>query len=196
MRKPPKNKSELRFAAIEIRNVLRYFLLNYLRGKTPSQRFFEHLGVTKPNTIYVEHHMAHGMSASLFSGLAKGLSISMDGKGDGTSVMVATFKHLAIQDKRKSIFHVTKRFDPRFSLGLSYSGFTKFLGFEPNDAEYKVMGLASYGSPNISLEKIYGYSRNGKPTRKVAPFVYNWRKSRHLPNFLGFRHVSLMLGGR
>jgi carbamoyltransferase len=33
------------------------------------------------------------------------------------------------------------------SLGMLYSAFTAFLGFEVNEGEYKVMGLASYGRP-------------------------------------------------
>ena len=31
------------------------------------------------------------------------------------------------------------------SLGMLYSSFTAFLGFKPNEGEYKVMGLAPYG---------------------------------------------------
>jgi predicted NodU family carbamoyl transferase len=34
------------------------------------------------------------------------------------------------------------------SLGLLYSAFTAFLGFEVNEGEYKVMGMAPYGRPN------------------------------------------------
>ncbi|HXB09486.1 MAG TPA: carbamoyltransferase C-terminal domain-containing protein, partial [Puia sp.] len=33
------------------------------------------------------------------------------------------------------------------SPGLLYSAFTSFLGFEVNDGEYKLMGLAAYGNP-------------------------------------------------
>ena len=33
------------------------------------------------------------------------------------------------------------------SMGLLYSAFTAYLGFEVNDGEYKVMGMAAYGKP-------------------------------------------------
>ena len=33
------------------------------------------------------------------------------------------------------------------SLGLLYSAFTAFLGFQVNEGEYKVMGMAPYGQP-------------------------------------------------
>jgi carbamoyltransferase len=39
------------------------------------------------------------------------------------------------------------------SLGMLYSTFTAFLGFEVNEGEYKVMGLASYGKPEF-LEEV------------------------------------------
>ena len=35
------------------------------------------------------------------------------------------------------------------SLGLFYSAFTYFLGFQVNEGEYKLMGLASYGEPKF-----------------------------------------------
>ena len=40
------------------------------------------------------------------------------------------------------------------SLGLFYSSMTSFLGFRPNEGEYKVMGLASYGNPDTFYEKV------------------------------------------
>ena len=35
------------------------------------------------------------------------------------------------------------------SLGLLYSAFTYYTGFKVNSGEYKVMGLAPYGEPQI-----------------------------------------------
>src|SRR4030095_12769585 len=40
------------------------------------------------------------------------------------------------------------------SLGLLYSAFTAFLGFEVNEGEYKVMGMAPYGVPRYQ-EKVW-----------------------------------------
>ena len=40
------------------------------------------------------------------------------------------------------------------SLGLLDSAFTAFLGFEVNEGEYKVMGMAPFGKPKY-LEKVY-----------------------------------------
>ena len=35
------------------------------------------------------------------------------------------------------------------SLGLLYSAFTYYTGFKVNSGEYKVMGLAPYGEPQL-----------------------------------------------
>ena len=40
------------------------------------------------------------------------------------------------------------------SLGLLYSAFTAYLGFEVNEGEYKVMGMAPFGEPKY-LDKVY-----------------------------------------
>ena len=36
------------------------------------------------------------------------------------------------------------------SLGLFYSALTAYLGFEVNEGEYKVMGMAAFGAPRFS----------------------------------------------
>src|SRR5262249_8318703 len=40
------------------------------------------------------------------------------------------------------------------SIGLLYSAFTAFLGFEVNEGEYKVMGMAPFGTPR-SVDKVH-----------------------------------------
>src|SRR6202040_3675192 len=40
------------------------------------------------------------------------------------------------------------------SIGLLYSAFTAFLGFEVNEGEYKVMGMAPYGTPRY-VDKVW-----------------------------------------
>jgi carbamoyltransferase len=194
--KPPKNILELRFAVIQIRDEINYFW-SWYNKKTPVQKLFQELGLKNPNIIFLEHHVAHSLSATLFQDVSEGLSISLDGMGDGSSLMVGTFSNKISQTSKlqkiilcsqqynfKKFFQIRMRFDPRFSLGLAYSEFTKFLGFEPNDAEYKVMGLASYGVPKYNLKKVFGFDK-GIPKRKLASYVYWKPKSTSLADFLG-----------
>jgi carbamoyltransferase len=188
----PRNHAELRYAAIQIRNVL-YFWRNYRNGILPFQKLFDALGVANPKVDFLEHHQAHNLSASMYSSISRGLAVSLDGKGDGTSLMVCQFSNSEkLRGKLiRNLYHtylgskllIIKRFDPRYSLGLAYTSFTKYLGFEPNDAEYKVMGLASYGNSTIKIRRIFGYDNSGRPTRKIAPYTYNWRRSRHFETY-------------
>ncbi len=49
------------------------------------------------------------------------------------------------------------------SLGLLYSAFTAFLGFEINEGEYKVMGMAPYGEPKYTdkVEQVVKINHDG-----------------------------------
>jgi carbamoyltransferase len=61
------------------------------------------------------------------------------------------------------------------SIGLYYSAMTSFLGFRPNEGEYKMMGLASYGNPNTYLDvvrKLITY-KNSKLECNLDVFCWN-----------------------
>jgi carbamoyltransferase len=49
---------------------------------------------------------------------------------------------------------LTKSLEFPHSIGLLYSTFTAFLGFEVNEGEYKVMGMAPYGTPRY-VDKVW-----------------------------------------
>lgn len=180
--KPPRNFLEFRFVAIQTHWVIRRFLFGWFRGDLPYQKFFSEIKVKKPKIFFVEHHIAHGLSASLFCGLDTGISISMDGKGDGVSIMTAKFANHDASILNSKFFKVMKRYDPRYSLGLGYSELTKYLGFAPNDAEYKVMGLASYGKHIYNMSAIFGFEKN-LPRRKVTSYIFWYKKSDDIKKF-------------
>ena len=69
--------------------------------------------------------------------IADGLSI--DGSGDFVTLAISECKNNKIKIKEKIYF-------PN-SLGIFYHAMTQFLGFKNYGDEYKVMGLAAYGSP-------------------------------------------------
>ena len=69
------------------------------------------------------------------------------------------------------------------SLGLLYSAFTQFTGFEVNSGEYKMMGLAPYGNPiyvDVILEKLINIKEDGSIDINQNYFNYS--------NFL-FRNI-------
>lgn len=123
--------------------------------------------------FFVEHHMAHAASAYLLSGYEDAAIMSIDGSGEFTSTLFAR-GHDGKIEKIKEI-------DLPDSLGRFYSTMTAYLGFDPNDGEYKLMGMAPYGDPSkVDLSDVISY--NGK-TFKVNPeYVWPIRSRRFTPD--------------
>ncbi len=88
---------------------------------------------------FVDHHLAHAAAAFFSSPFDEALIITLDGVGEFET---STISH----GNKKTISKISSVNFPN-SLGLFYSGFTSFLGFEVNEGEYKVMGLSAYGKP-------------------------------------------------
>ncbi len=88
---------------------------------------------------YVEHHLAHASSAYHFSGFEECGIVTFDGMGEVTSTL---FAHGLAGEIRK-----LKEVQKPDSLGLFYASMTDYLGFQVNDGEYKLMGMAAYGDP-------------------------------------------------
>ena len=97
----------------------------------------EELGIDSKKILFVPHHISHASSAFYPSGFEKAAVMTMDGVGEWTTTTygVGNGKNLEITAEIKF----------PHSIGLLYSVFTAFLGFEINDGEYKVMGMAPYG---------------------------------------------------
>ncbi|MEX1254796.1 MAG: carbamoyltransferase [Dehalococcoidia bacterium] len=89
--------------------------------------------------FFVDHHDAHAWSTYALSGYDEALVLIMDGRGASQST---TLYH-GRGDKLRLIR--TIKFPN--SLGSFYESFTDLLGFERNNDEWKVMGLAAYGEP-------------------------------------------------
>lgn len=107
---------------------------------------------------YIDHHESHAWSAYAMSGIDEALVMVMDGRGShqGTSI----YRGQGGKLKRLKVFEWPN------SLGTFYQSFTDLLGFDRNSDEWKVMGLAAYGQPTVSLEDCIqvnetGYEVNG-----------------------------------
>ncbi|MCH6591406.1 MAG: hypothetical protein IH806_13040, partial [Proteobacteria bacterium] len=85
------------------------------------------------------HHHSHAASAFYPSPFDEAAVLVMDAVGEWatTSLGLGRGKDLTL----------LKEIRFPHSLGLLYSVFTAFLGFEVNEGEYKVMGMAPYGTP-------------------------------------------------
>src|SRR5712671_5983244 len=92
--------------------------------------------------LFSEHHLSHAASAFYPSPFKRAAVLTMDGVGEWTttSAGVGNGHELKIQ----------KEINFPHSLGLLYAAFTYYTGFKVNSGEYKVMGLAPYGTPKYA----------------------------------------------
>ncbi len=98
----------------------------------------ERLGY-KGRICFSEHHVSHAASAFLASPFEEAAILVADGVGEWASCSQLIGRGREIEKLREVHYP--------HSLGLLYAALTAFLGFRINDDEYKVMGLASYGTP-------------------------------------------------
>ncbi|EMH80455.1 putative carbamoyl transferase, NodU family [alpha proteobacterium HIMB114] len=105
---------------------------------------------------FSEHHMSHAASAYYPSPYDEALVLTLDGVGEWSTTTIGIGK--------KNKIEILKEIHFPHSLGLLYSAFTYYLGFKVNSGEYKVMGLAPYGTPkykNIILDNLIIVQEDG-----------------------------------
>jgi carbamoyltransferase len=97
----------------------------------------EKLKKISSNVFYSTHHEAHLYYSFYTSSFDESICLSVDGVGeiDTLSMGIGTYHGIKYQTLAKY----------PHSLGLYYSAMTSYLGFKPNEGEYKMMGLAPYG---------------------------------------------------
>jgi carbamoyltransferase len=128
---------------LNLLNTTRYYL-SMRHQKSGAKVFARKFTPAKARMRFVDHHLAHAISAYGFSGFDDSAIVIMDGRGawEATSIWHG-------RDGR--IEHVLTIPFPN-SIGGFYSAFTDYLGFVPHSDEWKVMGLAPYGKPGVNLD--------------------------------------------
>jgi len=119
------------------------YFLSMWHQESGAKRFRQLFGGAKVRMRFVDHHLSHAISAYAYSGFEDSAVVVMDGRGawEATSIW---------HGSRGRLQHVATIPFPD-SLGLFYSEFTSYLGFQRNSDEWKVMGLAPYGAPGVKL---------------------------------------------
>lgn len=97
------------------------------------------LNVDARKVVFSDHHLSHAASAFYTSPFEEAAVLAVDGVGEWASTALFDADRNGIE--RLSEIHFPH------SIGLVYSAFTAYLGFQVNDGEAKVMGLSSYGQP-------------------------------------------------
>jgi carbamoyltransferase len=136
------------------------YFLSMWHQKGGAKSFTQRFGRVKGGMRHVDHHLAHAISAYAFSGFDDAAIVVMDGRGawEATSIW---------HGKDGRIEHVLTIPFPD-SVGLFFSEFTGYLGFQPNSDEWKVMGLAPYGHPGVKLDAFI------QP--EAEPYRVNWKR--------------------
>lgn len=111
------------------------------------------LGVPASKILFADHHLSHAASAFLCSPFDRAALLTIDGVGEWTTASVGR-GNAVWNGAGANAIQLDKEMRFPHSLGLLYSTFTAFLGFEVNEGEYKVMGMAPYGEPRY-VDKVY-----------------------------------------
>jgi len=119
--------------------------------------------------IYHDHHDSHAAFSYYTSPFSDSAILTVDGVGEWetTTISIGTGKHIK---KLESINFPN-------SLGMLYSTITSYLGFKPNEGEYKVMGLAPYGNPEKYLKKLNKIVSHKKHKYYLSQIYFTWEYS-------------------
>ena len=106
--------------------------------------------------VFTEHHESHAASAFFPSPFERAAILTIDGVGEWATATYGTGEGNQLA--------LLGQLEFPHSLGLLYSAFTYYCGFKVNSGEYKLMGLAPYGTPvyeNAILEHVIDLKVDG-----------------------------------
>ena len=98
--------------------------------------------------LFCDHHLSHAASAFLCSPFDDAAVLTVDGVGEWATTSI----YGAASDSEGSRIALLRELCYPHSIGLLYSSLTAYLGFEVNEGEYKVMGLAAFGGPRYESQ--------------------------------------------
>jgi carbamoyltransferase len=147
------------------RKAMTAWLLDKLWVKT---RIREALGIPADRILFTEHHLSHAASAFHCAPFEEAAILTVDGVGEWATT--------AIGFGQGSHCRLSEEIRFPHSLGLFYSAFTAFLGFEVNEGEYKVMGMAPYGEPRYvdGVRQVIRQSSDGSFELDLDYFAFHY----------------------
>ena len=125
----------------------------------------------KGEIIFPEHHLSHASHAFYTSTFEESAILTVDGVGEWSTTSFGYGENNSIK--------LTNDIRWPHSLGLFYSAFTYFLGFQVNEGEYKLMGLASYGKPkyyDLILNNLIDVKDDGSVHLNMKYFAFTYDK--------------------
>ena len=150
---------------------------------------------------FSDHHLSHASSAYFPSNFSDAAIVTADGVGE--------FATTTISHAKNNDIVIKKKIDYPHSIGLLYSAFTYYLGFKVNSDEYKVMGLAPYGTPKykslilnnlINLnedgsfhlnQKFFSYSTSFVMTNKKFDNLFSFNRRKKKDDLITQEHMDI-----
>jgi carbamoyltransferase len=140
-------------------------ILSRLGQRQPQDVIRQVFGYDGPIEI-VDHHLSHAASSYFFSGFDEAAILTVDGVGDWPTTTYGSARGAQIGR--------FEQVDFPDSLGFLYSAITGYLGFEVNEGEYKVMGLAPYGEPRYvdAMRRLITSTSDGQYRLNMEYFAF------------------------
>jgi len=141
------------------------------------------LGIPGSRILFCDHHMSHAASSFFTSHFEEAAILTVDGAGEWSTATLGV--------GRGNQIRILKELRFPHSLGLLYSAFTAYCGFEINEGEYKLMGMHPYGKPRF-VDKIYELIRvgeDGSLWHDMRYFAYHFSRDSTLSEAFG-RHFG------
>jgi len=118
------------------------------------------------NIFFSKHHDSHIFYSYYSSPFNDAVILSVDGVGEWETMSVG---YVSDGD-----FKIVPLAGYPHSVGLFYSAMTSFIGFKPNEGEYKLMGLAAYGNPEKYRSKINQLITHNCASLKTNMVYFSW----------------------
>jgi len=121
--------------------------------------------------IFPEHHLSHAAYAFFTSPFSESAILTVDGVGEWTTASFGSASDTKIM--------LTNDIRWPHSVGMFYSAFTYFLGFQVNEGEYKLMGLSAYGKPKFYdtiMDNLIDVKNDGSIHLNMKYFAFTYDK--------------------
>ncbi len=137
------------------------------------------LGIPTSKLLFADHHMSHAACSFYTSPFKDAAILTVDGAGEWSTGTMGVGRDNKIE--------IIKELRFPHSLGLLYSAFTAYCGFEVNEGEYKLMGMHPYGKPTM-CDKIYeliDVAEDGSLWHDMRYFAYHYSRDTTLTDAFG-----------
>lgn len=127
----------------------------------------DELDISSSKIVSNKHHVSHAASAFFASPFDDATVVTIDGVGEYETTTVS----IGSGNSLKKVWSC----ELPNSIGLFYSAFTAYLGFRVNEGEYKVMGMAAFGTPRYlaDIEQLLRLEDDGSFNIDPAFFAFH-----------------------